>query len=132
MTTKDTTEKKQTKTGCGDELELAEEGSSMNDDAIFCPKCLEPSHVGEQVAWSKMGHCRHVFYYDCILPWALLGNVHCPMWREIFWSRKIMEQCSLCHNSGTKRNSEMKRTRFCVQHGLVPPQELLINNVDDS
>eukprot|EP00580_Thalassiosira_gravida_P020957 CAMPEP_0201679900 /NCGR_PEP_ID=MMETSP0494-20130426/49552_1 /ASSEMBLY_ACC=CAM_ASM_000839 /TAXON_ID=420259 /ORGANISM="Thalassiosira gravida, Strain GMp14c1" /LENGTH=295 /DNA_ID=CAMNT_0048163525 /DNA_START=206 /DNA_END=1090 /DNA_ORIENTATION=- len=114
------TENEQTITDGDDELVLAEEGSHTNNSEMLCSICLDPFRVGELVAWSNMGHCRHVFHYDCILPWAVLGNICCPVCRELFWSRKIMERCSMCHSSGTsKKNSEINQSVFCVQHGLV-------------
>ena len=121
-TAKNETEKEQTRTDCDDELVLAEEGSDINNAEMLCPICIEPFRIGEQVAWSGLGNCRHVFHYECILPWAVLGNVQCPVCRERFWSRK--HPCIRCHNSGTGNHSEMRQSRFCVQHGLISPQEV--------
>ena len=110
---------------------LAEEGlSSMNNEEPMCPICIESFHVGEEVAWSNLGHCRHVFHLNCIMPWAVLGNLECPVCREEFWSANAYAlQSCLCmvekHRPFGFRSwsiSEMKQSRFCVQHGLVSPE----------
>lgn len=116
------TRKNRKKTDDGDELVLAEEGSSTNQDEMVCSICLDTFHIGEQVAWSRMGYCQHVFHYKCILPWAVLGHVRCPVCRLSFWSqRNDTQPCPLCcHTSGAENGpaSEMRKSRFCVEHGL--------------
>ena len=52
------------------ELVIAEEGSVGDGSENVCPICLRPYNVGQDVAWSKLRRCRHVFHYECILPWA--------------------------------------------------------------
>eukprot|EP00581_Thalassiosira_minuscula_P018563 CAMPEP_0183733360 /NCGR_PEP_ID=MMETSP0737-20130205/40948_1 /TAXON_ID=385413 /ORGANISM="Thalassiosira miniscula, Strain CCMP1093" /LENGTH=233 /DNA_ID=CAMNT_0025966599 /DNA_START=51 /DNA_END=749 /DNA_ORIENTATION=- len=41
----------QSTTGSDDELVRAEEGTNTPNDEMVCPICLEPFHIGEQVAW---------------------------------------------------------------------------------
>lgn len=60
-----------------DELVLAEEGNVTTE--LVCPVCLDAFRVGEEVTWSKLQHCRHVFHYECILPWAVLGHSKCSI-----------------------------------------------------
>lgn len=118
-----------------EDLVLAEEGSNVIDDEIICPICIEPFRIGEKVTWSKNGYCRHVFHYDCIIPWAMLGNVDCPVCRESFWTKKsLVQTCfryhwgyeeSECNDRGSHRRRSppemMRQSAFCVQHGLVSP-----------
>ena len=111
-------------------LEVAEEGLVSND-CIICPICLESFHIGEEVSWSNLGHCNHAFHHDCILPWAMLGNLECPVCREYFWSRGSMYSCRYCNYSFDSESSQsvgqrgsplseiMRQSRFCVQHGLI-------------
>lgn len=108
-----------------DELVLAEEGSIMNDENV-CPICIEPFRIGEEVAWSKIGHCQHVYHYECILPWAVLGNELCPVCREEFWNRD-WPSC-LAQRSRRRLSLQMGQRRFCVLHGLVSPSEVVANN----
>ena len=115
-----------------DELVLAEEGTSNSTTDIVCPICLDAFHVGEEVTWSKLQHCRHVFHYECIIPWAVLGHVHCPVCREVFWSRhrQTSTECKICvklrkNMNVTMEESELERSRFCVTHGLVSPAPML-------
>ena len=114
-----------------DELVVAEEGVADTSTCILCPICLEPFNIGEEVAWSKLQQCRHVFHYECILPWAVLGHVHCPVCREVFWSRHWHKQkectvCGLLKSDTTRQNgdaaeSALETSRFCVIHGLTYP-----------
>lgn len=106
---------------------LAEEGSATAD--VVCPVCLDAFHVGDEVTWSKLQRCRHVFHYDCILPWAVLGHVHCPVCREVFWSRHAKSsnaECLICVKMRKRLDvgsevSALEQSRFCVVHGLVSP-----------
>mmetsp|Transcript_2108 Transcript_2108/g.4690 ORF Transcript_2108/g.4690 Transcript_2108/m.4690 type:complete len:287 (-) Transcript_2108:31-891(-) len=122
----------------GDELILAEEGTSIFDLVeIVCPICLEAFSVGEDVAWSRLENCRHVFHYECIMPWAMLGNLLCPCCKQIFWSRNghsskttmcIKALQTLFRLARFKRKaidveSIMEKSRFCVIHGLISPSE---------
>ena len=104
-----------------DELEAAEEGVVINNDDITCNICIEAFHVGEKVAWSKAGgDCKHVFHYDCILPWAVLGHVRCPVCRETFWKRDA--RISPCGRRIESESAvEMRQSTFCVRHGLQRP-----------
>ena len=111
-----------------DELVLAEGGISNPTSDIVCPVCLDSFHIGEEVTWSKLQHCRHVFHYECILPWAVLGHVHCPVCREVFWSRHMEaeKECFICIKLRRKMDSQheesvLERSRFCVLHGLILP-----------
>ena len=116
-----------------DELELTEEGIGLAIDENICSICIEPFHVGEQVTWSKMGNCRHFFHYECILPWAVLGHEECPVCREKFWT-KGMDPCFYFYyyfteGSGSSTTAtEMRRSRFCVEHGLVSPSRSIHDN----
>lgn len=108
-----------------DELEIAEEGM-MNIDLgeNLCPICIEPFQVGEGVAWSRLGHCRHAFHYDCLLPWLVMGHTLCPVCREEYWSKDGPCIFILCLRNGVQARAaarEMRRSTFCVQHGLVSP-----------
>ena len=103
---------------CSIDIALAEEGLGGFHPNL-CPICFEPFLVEEKVTWSKIGHCRHVFHYDCILPWAVLGNFECPVCRAAFWS-KIDHPTRRCLPIG-RLDAEMRQSRFCVQHGLVSP-----------
>ena len=109
----------------GDErLELAKEGSSVGGDGIICGICIDYFRVGEKVTCSRMERCRHVFHYECILPWAVLGHLDCPVCRATFWSQGRSESeppiFSLCHGAMRWRAaSEIRHSQFCVQHGLV-------------
>jgi len=117
-----------------DELVLAEEGTPNSTSGNLCPVCLDSFHIGDEVAWSKLQHCRHVFHYECILPWAVLGHIHCPVCREVFWSknRHAQRECMMCER--LKRNvltqstldaeSVLEMSRFCVLHGLTSPSEM--------
>lgn len=105
-------------TGGSIDIALAEEGlGGLDNNQLTCPICIEPFRVGEQVTWSKIGQCRHVFHYDCILPWAVLGNYECPVCRAHFWS----EQPRRCCLPPRKVEADRKEGRFCVRHGLVSP-----------
>ena len=103
-------------------LAAVEEGRSTNDNV--CPICLETFNVGDEVAWSKLQYCHHVFHHKCILPWAVLGHVHCPVCREEFWSKQMHRQyCGTLRRNLTFQNeaSSLERSKFCVIHGLVSP-----------
>lgn len=114
-----------------EELVLAEEGMSTSTNDNLCPVCLDSFHIGEEVAWSKLQHCRHVFHYECILPWAVLGHIHCPVCREVFWSknRRAQRECMMCERlkknvlsqSTLYAESILEMSRFCVLHGLTSP-----------
>lgn len=105
-------------TGGSIDIALAEEGlGGLGTNQLTCPICIEPFRVEEQVTWSKIGQCRHVFHYDCILPWAVLGNYECPVCRAHFWS----EQPRRCCLPPRKLEADRKESRFCVRHGLVSP-----------
>ena len=110
------------RTSDDDELVLAEEGLNTTNEENLCAICIEPFRVNETVAVSKLGNCKHIFHYECILPWAVLGNQECPVCREIFWARQCV--CvPIMNPSVTSRSAveDMKKSRFCVQHGLVSP-----------
>ena len=74
-----------------DELVLAEQGECIAEK-MTCNICLEAFEVGQKVSWSKEG-CQHVYHYDCILPWAILGHVRCPVCREVYWCRENRGLC---------------------------------------
>eukprot|EP00804_Cyclotella_cryptica_P000362 CCRYP_008685-RB/>CCRYP_008685-RB protein AED:0.07 eAED:0.07 QI:1256/1/1/1/0/0/4/117/311 len=119
---------------CDEELVLAEEGMANSTNDILCPICLDSFHIDEEVAWSKLQHCKHVFHYECILPWAVLGHIHCPVCREVFWSknRRDHNECMLCQwlktNAETQNSldaeSLLEVSRFCVLHGLTSPSTM--------
>ncbi len=106
------------------EIALAETGlCGIDSNQLTCSICFEPFVVEENVTWSRIGHCRHAFHYDCILPWAVLGNYECPVCRAVFWSRSTpTTRC--CLPLARSERKEMKRSKFCVQHGLVSPGRL--------
>lgn len=124
------------------ELILAEEGGgSMYNDEMMCNICLEPFRVGEMVSWSGLGSgCQHVFHYDCILPWAVIGHIRCPVCREQYWKRTdiITQPChALCsHREENEAVIAMRQSRFCVRHGLVARNRTIVavqqegNNVE--
>jgi uncharacterized protein YbaR (Trm112 family) len=116
----------------GDELVLAEEGHVATTSDLICPVCLDAFNVGEEVAWSKLRHCRHVFHHECLMPWAVLGHVHCPVCREVFWLRHAQtneeKNCLICVKLRRKLEirhdkSAIEQSRFCVIHGLVSPTD---------
>ncbi|KAL7536139.1 hypothetical protein ACHAWF_005380 [Thalassiosira exigua] len=114
-------------------LVLAEEGLGASSDSMVCSICIEPFRVGEQVAWSKLGHCRHVFHYECILPWAVIGHEECPVCRAAFWRRDMPCSCTCVptkYQRGNSASTRMRQSRFCVQHGLVLPSTNGIENSD--
>ena len=110
-------------------LELAEEGSSVGvGDGIICAICIDRFRVGEKVTQSRMvGGCRHVFHHDCILPWAVLGHMDCPLCKATFWSRGRGSESEILSIFSLRRGamrrwmaaSEIRNSRFCVQHGLI-------------
>ena len=107
-----------------DGLAAVEEGRDPIDNV--CPICLETFHVGDEVSWSKLQHCEceHVFHYECILPWAVLGHVQCPVCREEFWSKQIHSHCCVKLRRSLAYQNEaasLERSKFCVIHGLVSP-----------
>lgn len=105
---------------CSIDISLAEEGlGGLDSNRLTCPICFEPFLVEEKVTWSRIGNCRHVFHYDCILPWAVLGNFECPVCRAQFWS-KTDQPTRRCLPMG-RLDAEIRQSRFCVQHGLVSP-----------
>ena len=98
-----------------DELVLAEEGECIVEE-MTCNICLEAFKVGQKVSWSKEG-CQHVFHYDCILPWAILGHVRCPVCRDVYWHR---ENRGLCRRRKESESAiETRKKTFCVVHGLT-------------
>ena len=105
------------------EIALAEKGlCRIDSNQLTCPICFETFVVEENVTWSRIGYCRHVFHYDCILPWAVLGNYECPVCRAAFWSKSTPPtRCCLPLARSERKGVEMKRSKFCVQHGLVSP-----------
>ena len=103
-----------------DELVLAEEGECGIVEEMTCNICLEAFEVGQKVSWSKEG-CQHVYHYDCILPWAVLGHVRCPVCREVYWHR---ENRGLCRRRKESESAiEMRKKTFCVVHGLKSPDD---------
>lgn len=102
-----------------DELVLAEEGESIVEETT-CNICLDAFEVGQKVSWSKEG-CQHVYHYDCILPWCILGHVRCPVCREVYWSRENRGLCRRRKESETA--IEMRKKTFCVVHGLKSPTD---------
>ena len=102
-----------------DELVLTEEGECIAEE-MTCNICLEAFEVGQKVSWSKEG-CQHVYHYDCILPWAILGHVRCPVCREVYWSR---ENRGLCRRRKESESAiEMRKKTFCVIHGFKSPTD---------
>ena len=102
-----------------DELVLAEEGECIAEE-MTCNICLEAFEVGQKVSWSKEG-CQHVYHYDCILPWCILGHVRCPVCREVYWSR---ENRGLCRRRKESESAiEMRKKTFCVIHGFKSPTD---------
>jgi hypothetical protein len=68
------------------------------------------------------------------MPWAVLGHVHCPVCREVFWSRHAPaieeESCLICSCVKLRRKLEsqhdksaLEQSKFCVIHGLVSPTD---------
>jgi len=126
-----------------DELTLAEEGILNRNDAnniLICPICITEIELGEEVAWSELGHCRHVFHYECILPWCAIGHEQCPVCREKFWQnksiickkyyRKIIESFLGvfsrkigCIESDDSLLYVMRKSKFCFIHGLISPPD---------
>lgn len=126
-----------------DELILAEEGALKRSDAnniLICPICITDIELGEEVAWSELGHCRHVFHYECILPWCAIGHEECPVCREKFWQnksiickryyRKIFESFFGafsrkigCIESEISLLYVMRKSKFCFIHGLISPSD---------
>ena len=102
-----------------DELVLAEEGECIAEE-MTCNICLEAFEVGQKVSWSKEG-CQHVFHYDCILPWAVMGNVRCPVCREVYWCREKSRLC--CRRKESESAIEMRKKTFCVIHGFKSPTD---------
>lgn len=47
---------------------------------ISCSVCLEPFVEGDILSWSKMMRCKHIFHFDCLVPWLLKKNC-CPLCR---------------------------------------------------
>ena len=74
---------------CISDFDQAEQGlvTISLDEEITCPICLEPMKVGEEVAWSKLRNCLHVYHYECITKWLFDGNMHCPVCRDRYWKR---------------------------------------------
>jgi len=103
-----------------DELVLAEEGEGMAEE-MTCNICLDAFEVGQKVSWSKEG-CQHVYHYDCILPWAVLGNVRCPVCREVYWCREKSSRLC-CRRKESESAIEMRKKTFCVVHGLKSPPD---------
>lgn len=98
------------------------------DEEIACPICLEPMKVGEEVAWSKLRRCQHVYHYDCITRWLFDGNMYCPVCRDRYWRRNYRkcdrENC--CTKLIYGRQSDLgdndaRRYQFCEVHGLTLP-----------
>ena len=111
-----------------DELVLAEEGECISiAEEMTCNICLESFEVGQKVSWSKEG-CQHVYHYDCILPWAILGHVRCPVCREVYWCR---ENRGLCRRRKESESAIERRKRtFCVVHGLKSPTDTIAEDGD--
>jgi len=87
---------------------------------ISCPICIESFHIGEQVVLSSLGYCQHNFHYACLLEWALLGNLECPVCKQEFWSpRDTKMQRYLCFVEKLRSASETRTCTFCVEHGLL-------------
>lgn len=113
------------------DLEQAEQGlvTVALDEELTCPICLEPMKCGEEVAWSKLRKCLHVYHYECITRWLFDGNMHCPVCRDRYWKRNY-SGCewgeNVCTNIIHRKQSDLsdniaKRYRFCEVHGLTLP-----------
>ena len=102
------------------------------DQEISCPICLEPMKRGEEVAWSKLRKCLHVYHYECITRWLFDGNMHCPVCRDRYWNRNY-RACewggNVCMNLIHRKQSDMSgnsagRYQFCEFHGItLPPND---------
>lgn len=119
---------------CISDFDQAEQGlvTVALDEEITCPICLEPMKVGEEVAWSKLRRCLHVYHYECITRWLFDGNMYCPVCRE-YWKRNYREcdreNCctKLVYGRQTDLggNMDTRRYQFCEVHGLtLPPGDL--------
>ncbi len=124
-----------------DELTRAEEGKSQdkNENTSICPICIAGFEVGEEVAWSELGHCSHIFHYECIIPWCVIGHVECPVCRERFWQNEsaFCKYCRtpLVHFFGSfvrkvvclkEKDSVqyvIRRSIYCLIHGLISPRD---------
>lgn len=116
------------------DLDQAEQGlvTIALDEEIACPICLEPMKLGEEVAWSKLRRCQHVYHYECITRWLFDGNMHCPVCRDRYWKRNYRkcdsENCCTKLIYGKQSDlgdNDARRYRFCEVHGLtLPPADL--------
>lgn len=113
-------------------LDQAEQGiaSATLAEEITCPICLEPLKRGEEVAWSQLRHCLHVYHFECITKWLFDGNMYCPVCRDRYWKRNYrhcnrLKVCTDCiHGKETTVDiMDARRYRFCEVHGLTLPTD---------
>lgn len=109
-------------------LDQAEQGIVALDQEITCPICLEQILLGEEVAWSKLRHCKHFFHFKCIKHWLMQGHMQCPVCRDRYWNRSYRKNHK-CTKIIYKKESDpiddmdARRFNFCELHGLTWPEE---------
>jgi hypothetical protein len=123
---------------CGDALtalDQAEQGIVALDQEITCPICLEQILLGEEVAWSKLRHCKHFFHFECITHWLMQGHMQCPVCRDRYWNRSYRKN-HVCTKIIHKKESDpiddmdARRFNFCELHGLTWPEESNTGDVE--
>ena len=49
-----------------------------------CIICFKDYEVDEEIVWSSMSVCRHVYHKECMLRWISTGKKKCPLCRNYF------------------------------------------------
>jgi hypothetical protein len=78
---------------------------------VICAVCLESYKAGDILSWSTNMLCKHVFHFNCIVPW-LLKNNFCPMCRTdlLAVKSKGLKPCSSRGYMRTSTSSIATRT----------------------